>query len=144
MKRFQNILVPVDTRFESQPALEWAVKLVEHNQAALKIVEVLPEFSWHQWTTMSDAEDIRRRLTHDSQNKLNLLAEPLRARNMAATTKVLAGRASVQIAQEVLRSNHDLVVRVTKGTYSQATGNIRDNKFAPFADMRLRCVAGPA
>ena len=48
MNRFQNILVAVDTRFEKHPALEWAARLAEHNQAKLKIVEVLPEFSWIQ------------------------------------------------------------------------------------------------
>ena len=37
MKRFQNILVAVDTRFEKHPALEWAVRLAEHNEAKLKM-----------------------------------------------------------------------------------------------------------
>ncbi len=36
MKRFKSILVAVDTRFEEHPALHWAVRLAEHNQAKSK------------------------------------------------------------------------------------------------------------
>lgn len=122
MKRFQNILVAVDTRFDKHPALEWAIRLAEHNQAKLKIVEVLPEFSWIQRRVMPDAEDMRKRLTDDSQNNLESLAEPARGRGVDVTTRVFVGKTSEQIMDEVTRSNHDLVVRVTKGAHSQATG----------------------
>ena len=46
MRRFQNILVAVDSRWDEHPALEWAVRLAEHNQAKLKIVDVLPDLPW--------------------------------------------------------------------------------------------------
>ena len=42
MKRFKNILVAVDSRMQDYPALQWAVRLAEHNQAKLKIVDVVP------------------------------------------------------------------------------------------------------
>lgn len=122
MKRFQNILIAVDTRFEKLPALEWAVRLAEHNQAKLTIVEVLPEFSWIQRRVMSDAENMRKRLTDDCQSNLESLAEPPRERGVDVTTKVFVGKTSEQVTHEVIRSNHDLVVRVTKGAHSQATG----------------------
>ena len=43
MRRFQNILVAVDTRLDEHPALQWAVRLAEHNQAKLKIVDTAGE-----------------------------------------------------------------------------------------------------
>jgi universal stress protein E len=56
MKRFQNILVAVDTRFEAHPALQWAVRVAERNQAKLKLVDVLPELPWVARLVMEDAE----------------------------------------------------------------------------------------
>lgn len=122
MKRFQNILVSVDTRFEEQPALEWATRLAEYNNAKLTIAEVLPTLSWIQRRVMSDAEGLQKRLTDDSRNSLEALALPLRERGVDVPTKVLIGKTSEQLTQEVVKEQHDLVVRVTKGAHSQATG----------------------
>ena len=122
MKRFQNILVPIDTRFEEHPALQWAVRLAEHNQAKLKLVEVVPELSWIMRLAMADAEHMQQVLADDKRRRLESLAGPLRDQGFDVTTTVLSGKSSFEIMQEVLRSDHDLVVRVTKGSHSQRTG----------------------
>ncbi len=122
MKRFQNILVSVDTRFEEQPALAWATRLTEHNNARLTVAEVLPAFSWIQRKVVRDAEGLQERLEGDSRSSLEALALPIRERGVDVATKVLVGKTSEQLAQEVGREQHDLVVRVTKGAHSQATG----------------------
>ena len=64
MKRFQNILVAVDTRFEEHPALDWATRLAEQNQAKLKIVDVLPDLSTIAKLAISDSE------THDATREV--------------------------------------------------------------------------
>ncbi len=56
MQRFRNILVAVDSRWDKHPALQWAVRLAEHNQAKLKIVDVLPDLPWIAKVTVPDSE----------------------------------------------------------------------------------------
>ncbi len=69
MKRFKNILVAVDTRFEEHPALQWAVRLAEHNQAKLKIVDVVPEFSWIARLAMPDSDHTQQVLADDKRQR---------------------------------------------------------------------------
>ena len=91
MKRFKNILVAVDTRFEEHPALQWAVRLAEHNQAKLKIVDVVPEFSWLTRLAMRDSDHTRQVLADDKRQHLEAIAGPLREQGFDVTTKVLLG-----------------------------------------------------
>lgn len=122
MKRFQNILVAVDTRFDEHPALQWAVRLAERNQAKLKLVDVLPDLSWVARLVMADAEQTQEVLADDKRRNLESLAGPLRDQGFEVSTTVLSGKTSFEIMHEVLRSGHDLVVRLTKGVHSQQTG----------------------
>ena len=46
MKHFKNILVQVDTRRDEQALLTRAAELAKSHGAKLKIVDVVPEFSW--------------------------------------------------------------------------------------------------
>ncbi len=122
MKRFQNILVSVDTRFDKHPALEWASRLAEYTRSKLKIVDVVPDFSWIARLVMPDDEHTHEVLADEKRRRLETLARPLRDRGLEVTTKVLFGKTSFEIMHEVLRSHHDLVLRVTKGAHSQQSG----------------------
>ncbi len=122
MKRFKNILVAVDNRLEEHPALQWAVRLAEHNQAKLKVVDVMPEFSWIARLAMSDSQRTQQVLVEDKRRNLEAIAGPLREQGFDVTTKVLFGKTSFEIMHEVLRSNHDLVIRMTKGAHSRRMG----------------------
>ncbi|MFT5523292.1 MAG: universal stress protein E [Pirellulaceae bacterium] len=122
MKRFNNILVAVDTCLEYHPALEWAVRLAEHTHAKLKIVDVVRDFSWIARLAMSDCDRTQQVLADDKRRNMEAIAGPLRDQGFDVTTKVLFGKTSFEIMHEVLRSGHDLVMRVTKGAHSQRTG----------------------
>ena len=122
MKRFQNILVGVDTRFDTHPALRCAARIAEHNQARLKIVDVVPEFSWLAKLAIPDAAQTHEVLANEKARSLEELAAPLRDQGIDISTKVLFGKTSIEIAQEVIRSQHDLVIRVTKGAHSRKSG----------------------
>ena len=122
MKQFKNILVAVDSRMQDYPALQWAVRLAEHNQSKIKIVDVVPEFSWIARLTMPDSERTKQVLADEKQQKLEAIAAPLRERGFDVETKVLFGKTSSEIMREVLTSSHDLVLRVTKGAHSHRTG----------------------
>jgi universal stress protein E len=122
MKRFRNILVAVDPQNQRKPALEWAAVLAEHNRARLKLVDVLPDFSWPVWMTLPDPEHTRELILRERRELLEVLASPLRAKGLEVTTCALSGKSSVEIIREVLRDGHDLVVRVSKGAGSPAEG----------------------
>ena len=122
MKRFQNILVAVDSRQDEHPALEWAVRLAEHNQAKLKIVDLLPDLPWVAKLAMSDSESSQQALAEHKRRILNSVAEPIRDKGIDVTTQLLFGKTSFAIIHEVLRSQHDLVVRISKGAHSRRIG----------------------
>ncbi len=122
MKRFQSILVAVDTRFDQHPALQWAVRLAEHNDARLTIVDVLPDLPWTAKLVLSDSENTHEALTEQKRRMLDTIAQPVRDQGVEVTTQVLTGKTSFAIMHEVLRSGHDLVMRVTKGAHSGRTG----------------------
>lgn len=122
MKRFQNILVAVDSRMPDYPALDWAIRLAEYSQAKLKIVDVVPEFSWIARLAMTDSDLTRHALAREKQQKLDAVAAPLLERGFDVQTRVLFGKTSTEIMREVLSCGHDLVLRVTKGAHSHRAG----------------------
>lgn len=122
MKRFKSILVSVDALQDEHPALRWAEALAEHNQAALKIVDVVPEVAWPWRLATHDYEHVQELLVKEKAETLAGLAEPLLAKGLRVSTKVLQGRTSAEIIREVLRDHHDLVVRMPKGRLSRRTG----------------------
>jgi universal stress protein E len=122
MKRFNNILVSVDTRLDKHPALAWATRLAEHDQAKLKMVDVVPEFSWLARLVMPDPERTHQVLVEEKTRNLQALAAPLRAKGIDVSIKVLLGKTSFEMMREVLHDRHDLVVRVTKGASSRRAG----------------------
>ncbi|MCG8653173.1 MAG: universal stress protein [Pirellulales bacterium] len=122
VQRFRNILVAIDSRWDIHPALEWAARLAEHNQARLKIVDVLPDLPWIAKVTMPDSETAQEAFADQKRRVVDALAEPIREQGIDVTTKVLFGRTSSSIIHEVMRSGHDLVVRVSKGAHSGRTG----------------------
>jgi universal stress protein E len=122
MKRFKNILVQVDASRGPQPALDQAVALAVSNQAKLKIVDIVPEFSWPARMTLKDADKLRALLADQKRRRLLEIAEPIAARHLDVQAKVLMGRSSVQMILEVQRDHHDLVIRQTKGEQSHRAG----------------------
>ncbi len=61
-------------------------------------------------------------ICQEKATALETLAEPLRLRGLDVQTKVLKGKTSVEIIREVLRDDHDLVLRVAKGRDSRSHG----------------------
>lgn len=122
MKRFQNILVAVDSRLDVHPALQWALSLARHNHAKLTIVDVLPELSWIAKMVLTDCDKVQEALAEQKKRLLDGIATPAREEGIDVSTRILEGKTSFAIMHEVLRSGHDLVVRVTKGGGSDRTG----------------------
>jgi universal stress protein E len=122
MKRFKSILVQVDSSRGTQPALDHAIAFAATNQAKLKIVDVVPDFSWPARMTLKDADKLRALLADQKRRRLAEIAEQIADRKIDVQSKVLMGRSSVQMILEVQRDHHDLVIRETKGVQSRRAG----------------------
>jgi nucleotide-binding universal stress UspA family protein len=113
MKRFKNILCVVEPREECKPALERAITLTENNQANLKIVTVT-----HRITPSIDtsdegtiATDIQAAMLKSHAQGVETLIDPYRKR-MEIKFEVLTGTPFLEIIREVLRNEHDLVIKI--------------------------------
>ncbi|MEM6469489.1 MAG: universal stress protein [Planctomycetota bacterium] len=122
MVKFQNILVATDTLWDQQPVMPWAIKWAKHNDAKLTIVDVMPDSPWIARVAMPDCDSRQDALAEEKRAALKVLASSAQEQGVEAATKLLAGRTSVAIMHEVLRSQHDLVLKVTKGTRSRRLG----------------------
>ncbi|QDV68790.1 Universal stress protein E [Rosistilla carotiformis] len=121
MKRFQNILVALDTRSSSHPALDWALSVAVPSQSRLTLVDVLPELSWVARNVVPNSEAHQQLMIDDKKQKLEELAAPIRARGQEVTTRVLRGKTSRALCDEVFHADHDLLVRVTRGIDSRSS-----------------------
>lgn len=122
MQRFKNILVATDTRLSDHPIVNEAAEIARHNNASLKIVDVVPEFPWTARLTLTNHEHMRDLIAQEKRTELERLAAPVRQMGVDVETKVLLGKTSVEIVREVLRNDHDLVMRVAKGIDSTRKG----------------------
>ncbi|MGB7328880.1 MAG: universal stress protein [Rubripirellula sp.] len=122
MKRFQNILVSLDTRHEDQPILESAAETARTDRAKLTLVDVVAPMSWMTRLLVPDHEHIQKLTADEKQQRLDELAGPLRDSGLEVETKVLRGKTSTEIVREVLRNRIDLVMRVAKGSDSRRKG----------------------
>lgn len=122
MSKFSNILVHVDSRADTHPGLEYAAELAAASHGKLKIVDLIPDFSWASRLFVGGYERVIESVTLDKKHKLDALKTPLAERGIDVTTKTLDGRTSVEIIREVLRDDHDLVVKAAKGHHSKSKG----------------------
>lgn len=122
MKRFQRILAATDTRYDDHPIVAEAAEIAKRNNASLLVVDVVPEFPWLTRMFVSDHEHMRKLMAEEKQQKLAALVEPFRKEGLRVKTKVLLGKSSVEIIREVMRGEHDLVMRVAKGKESTRKG----------------------
>ena len=112
MKRFKDILCVMEPQAACQCALERAVALAENNQARVTIATItervpegmrIPEGG-------PGPGDMQARLMEAQARSLETLIEPYRAR-VKINVKVLVGTSFLEIIREVLRNEHDLVIK---------------------------------
>jgi nucleotide-binding universal stress UspA family protein len=107
MTSISSILVDEDAVAPHHPALEQAAELARRCAARLKIVDVLP------WVPPGVRHfvtpEIEQELIDHRRERLAALARGLS--DVRATTELLRGRPATTVVEEVLRANHDLLVR---------------------------------
>ncbi len=122
MTSFENILVATDTRLDDQTIVNEAALIAKSENAALKIVDVVPEFPWVVRLALEDHQFIRELVVGKKHEQLKALAEPLCQQGIRVETEVLSGKTSVEIIRQVQRGKHDLVFRIAKGKDSMREG----------------------
>jgi len=112
MNRFNRILCVVTSLKSSKAALDRAVTLAENNQARLTAVAVAQPVSVGMG--MPDggpiSADLQAAMVSDCAQKLESAVAPYLSR-VEIKTKVLVGVQFTEIIREVLRNQHDLLVK---------------------------------
>ena len=112
MQRFKKILCAVEQGEASKPALERAVALAENNQAELKVIDVIPDLPEIMGIPEGGpiSRDLRTSMERDHEARILSLIEPYRHR-IEIDYSVLQGTPFLEIIREVLRKEHDLVIK---------------------------------
>ena len=106
MEPFKSILVDVDATASAHPALERGVLLAQACGASLTVVDVVTVPSHARHYLPSALEE---NLAREQRRQLERVAESVK--DVRVETKLLVGRPATVLIQEVLRSNHDLLMR---------------------------------
>jgi universal stress protein E len=113
MQRFKDILCVLEDVKAGKYVMERAVTLAENNQARLTVVDVVE----HVTAGIGMPEggpisvDLQAALVSAHEQGLETLVDPYRKRT-EIETRVLVGVPFLEIIREVLRSDHDLIIKV--------------------------------
>lgn len=115
MKRFKDILCVVDPEKLWKSALERSVTLARNNQANLTVIAVVPKVTAGIGMPEGGpiSAELQTRLVDQVKQQLEVVAQPYRAR-IRIETRVLTGIAFLEIIREVLRNEHDLVIKIAE------------------------------
>jgi universal stress protein E len=103
MNRFKNILFVVETTVDQASAVARAVSLAERNQADLTIIDVIPSVGGVYYAEL---------MTSHSE-ALEALIQPYQNR-VKIECQILMGTPFLEIIRDVLRNEHDLVIKAAE------------------------------
>jgi nucleotide-binding universal stress UspA family protein len=106
MDAFKSILVDIDASVSAHPALERAIRLARASGARLTITDVMTVPAYARRYLPADVEE---EMVSHRREQLARIAQALT--DVPTETRLLAGRPATVLIQEVLRSNHDLLMR---------------------------------
>jgi universal stress protein E len=131
MQRFKDILCVATPGSIDRVALERAVTLSENNQARLTVVEAIEEIPRNTKLidNIESFEEFQAKIVKGYRQGLEKLVAPL-SRKIKIQTKVIIGIPFLEIIREVLRNDHDLVIKTAE------SGELLDRVFGS-DDMHL-------
>ncbi|MPZ21712.1 MAG: hypothetical protein GEV06_28050 [Luteitalea sp.] len=109
MSIFKRILLDINALDEAHPAIALALDLAGRCHARLKIVDVVPELP--RLAQRYLPAPLETDLVDSRRERLSQLAAEARNTGTTVETNVLRGKPAVAIIREILRSDHDLVMR---------------------------------
>jgi len=118
VKRFKRILFVINGGANVKAPLKRALALAKNNQAELTVLDVLTpppaETMKHlEGVSVAKLEDM---LTAQRRTELDKLAALGGKKSVSLNTKVVVGIPFIEIIKEVLRNQHDLVMKQADGT----------------------------
>jgi len=116
MYRFKNILVVYDGLKYGHSTLARAIELAARNKAVLTVIQVIDQIP-HDYRMLITSLPPEEIMAIAVKEHTRLLEKYLADFPGAAgiRPRVVAGREFIVIIQEVLRNNHDLVIKTTRG-----------------------------
>ncbi len=114
MKRFSNILLVPGSEAGAAAALKRATTLASENRAELTVCAVVDEATSgsQMVSTGFSAAELREIVVSEIRERLEKMVADAGA---SAETKILTGKSSIEIIRQVLRDNHDLVIKNAEG-----------------------------
>ncbi|MGA7800444.1 MAG: universal stress protein [Gammaproteobacteria bacterium] len=111
MKNFKRLLCVVNPEQNYQSAVERAVVLAENNQAHLKVVATMERNGALVRLAQRDIDQSHTDLVNARLHRLETSLAPYRQRT-EIQTEILVGIPFLEVIREVLRNNHDLVIKM--------------------------------
>lgn len=131
MHRFKNILYVATSGSTGHTDLERAITLASNSQARLTVVEVIEQMP--RITKLIDhillLEEFQNKIVAKHRKRLEKLIAPW-DKKIEIKTKILIGIPFIKIIHEILRNNHDLVIKMAE------SGGLLDRVFGS-DDMHL-------
>jgi nucleotide-binding universal stress UspA family protein len=92
------------------------VDLARRNQAKLTVVDVIEEDSWVSGEIYSSGpfRELKQLVSEERQTELDIVIEAQRQQGLDVRSKLLHGKPFLEIVREVLRENHDLVIKTAQ------------------------------
>ena len=117
MHRFKNLLLLHDTSPEHELVLKRTVDLARRNQARLTVIDVIEEDSWDagEIYNLAPFQEIKQLVIKERQEELETAIEPVKQQGLDVRAKLLFGKPFLEIIRQVLRENHDLVIKAAQG-----------------------------
>ena len=106
MDGFKSVLVDIDAALPEHPALERAIRLARASGARLTITDVMTVPAYARRYLPADVEE---EMVSRRRQQLARIADAVT--DVATEVRLLDGRPATVLIQEVLRSNHDLLMR---------------------------------
>jgi len=130
MKRFSNILLVADGDCWAEVPLQRAVALAKHNQARLSIVQTV-DLAASVRPAKDGTYDRLKDSVVDAREKQLRHVLAAAAEEITLSVRVLPGKVFPEVVREVLRHDHDLVMKC-----AQQSGGLREKIFGS-TDMHL-------
>lgn len=119
MKQFRKILLVLDPEAQQQPALERASELARLHGASLHVLTVLEDLPLELKILMSAPypRQLQERIELQQRTRIEAWLAPLREQGTDLHLDIQWHRvAFLAIIREVLRHDHDLLIKTTEGT----------------------------
>ena len=121
MRRFKKILLVATEAANDALALKRVVKLARNNGARVTVLDVIPPApsDSKKLFKIAPPSELQELLRNKRLAELDELAASVVKTDIELSTKVLVGTEFVEIIREILRHDHDLVVKAAEGRGGQ-------------------------